>query len=842
MPSTVHEFLKSLSESGIWSSDEVAAVERGLSPAQREGGAEALAAELVRRQRLTKFQAAALCAGKGRALVLGNYVILDRVSQGPSGVIYKARHKALNRVVAVKVLPASVAGDPESLRRWKLAVQAAAQLIHPNIVRVYGIDEAAGHHLLVMEFVDGFNAASIIAQRKVLSVPQGVDVLLQAARGLEFAHANGVIHGDIKPDNLLIGSGGVVKIQHMGLIGLKQRAAKAAGGGDLPSVDECLDAEQARAAAAAAADARNDIYALARTVFILMTGREPYPSGVQTGGTTPAVPSLRAWRNDVPEQLDLTCGKMLALKPDHRPQSMAEVVNHIKPIAAAYGHAPQEEQFASDSGLLTKLLQNSSISAELLISPGQLLPRPAAQQQAAAAGRPQFGAAVYAQPDNTAKLAWLIGGGAGTALLLCVALWLLMRTPEVPPKQLMAANPAPQKTVEKTVEKTVQESPPNVAAVQTEPPQKTEEQPKAEPPKAEPMPKEEPPKEEAPKPPPPPKKRKAPPTNDPDRRFAQWFVGEFGTVAIERMNGMQTQIKQPREIPTARFFVRSLFVTKLPTDPDKLAELQDLPRLDRIASGGARFDDNFVFLLQDIPTLTGLSIYNSDVSDTGLEYLSGLSGLKDLHIEVGGKMTASGFSQCLAKLTNLEVLYLTGKSMNDVALEGVGSLSKLREFHINSSEITNAGLRSVASLTAIEQLRLHCGKLSDDALAHLAGLTSLRILWLENTGIEGQGLAHLVGLTNLFALRFSSGAVGKDAMPHIMVMPKVHNLAFNECRNIDDDALKGLQRHPLLSTIYLEGCEGVTDKGILYFAELPLLLQLEVKGTRVTRAGAAKLL
>jgi len=741
MPLSVHDFLKSLTESGLWSSEEVAALERSLSPAQREQDAQALAADLVRRQRLTKFQAAALCAGKGRALALGNYVILDRISQGPGGVIYKARHKALNRVVAVKVMPAWVTNDAESLRRWKLAAKAAAQLVHPNIVRIYGPDEGGGHHLLVAEFVEGSSAASIIAQRKVLTIQQGVNVLLQAARGLEFAHANGVVHGEIKPENMIIGSGGTVKIQR-------------------------VDTSQTNRAAAT--DARDDIYALARTVFLLMTGREPYPDGEQAGGAKAPTPSLRAWRNDVPQQLDAVCSQMLALRPEHRQQSMAQVVNELKPIAASYGKAAEEQQFAGDSGLLTKLLQDSGLSTELLTASGPALPRTAIQQPGTGGiGTPQFVPA-YGRPrdNNTAKVASLIGAATATALLVCVALWLLMRRPEGAPKQVVALTPESQKTMEKTVDKTVSSS-----SAETTDDTKTQQK------KPEPITKAEAPvPEPTPKPEPKPKR-----SGEADRRVAQWLLtAKVGIADTKRVgDSAGFPINEGNEIPSWDFYLTSITFSGAAIEGPILDDLDDLKHLEYIFLRTQGVTDDMLRPFQKVPNLKRLILNYTKITADGVAHLTGYPKLSDLSLLYNPQITSAAYRH-VAKIVALEKLTISEDSLNDFELARIATLPKLRFLSVGSDNISDDGLKSVSSLN-IEYLGIGGEQITDRALIHVAPLKSLKTLSLGRTKITGAGFSHLEGIA-LTELDLVQNPITDVAIPHLIKLKTLVHLNIRETK------------------------------------------------------------
>lgn len=148
---------------------------------------------------------------------MGSYTVLDKLGQGGMGMVLKAEHRMMMRLVAIKVLSPSVTKTKELAQRFQREVQAAARLTHPNIVGAFDAGETNGSPFLVMEYVPGDDLATIVKKKGPFSIDQAIDCIVQAARGLEFAHAQGVIHRDIKPANLLLDTKGVVKILDMGL-------------------------------------------------------------------------------------------------------------------------------------------------------------------------------------------------------------------------------------------------------------------------------------------------------------------------------------------------------------------------------------------------------------------------------------------------------------------------------------------------------------------------------------------------------------------------------------------------------------------------------------------------
>jgi serine/threonine protein kinase len=341
MAITVERFIERLSESGLMPAAEISAFQESLPPDEQPRDVQALAVSLVKAGKLTKYQAKAIYEGKSKALVFGQYVVLDKLGEGGVGVVLKAQHRRMKRLVAIKVLSASAMKVAGSIERFYREVEAAAKLSHPNIVTAYDASEHAGMHYLVMEYVEGRDLASLVKERGPLEVGQAVECILQAARGLQYAHGKGIVHRDIKPSNLLLDKDGTVKILDMGLAriagseasltGLEQltAAGQVMGTGDYMSPEQAFDSHNV--------DVRADIYSLGCTLYRLLTGMPPYArdSLMQTliAHREAPIPSLAETRPDVPPALEAVFRKMVAKDPDDRFATSAEVADAVGPLA-----------------------------------------------------------------------------------------------------------------------------------------------------------------------------------------------------------------------------------------------------------------------------------------------------------------------------------------------------------------------------------------------------------------------------------------------------------------------------------------------------------------------------
>jgi serine/threonine protein kinase len=358
---SAEEFLQNLGDSGLFSPEEIQNSLSGMGRTVVAGADGAtVARQLVSAGKLTGFQADAVLTRKFDQLVVGNYEVLERLGAGGMGTVYKARHRRMKRIVALKVLSRAASTSPTFLQRFQREVEVISRLTHPNIVMAFDADEATVGHFLVMEFVNGPDLSSVVLQRGPLPVPEAVDALLQSARALEYAHTQGIIHRDIKPANLLRDPSGVVKVADLGLArcteALNSETTGLTQAGGVVGTVDYMPPEQAFDSTRI--DKRADIYSLGCTFYFLLTGRPPYQGeslmAIFLKHREGPIPSLRTDRPDVPPALDAIFRKMVAKQANDRYQTMTELVQALEalgPITAS----PEVPAAPVDTGVTVAL-------------------------------------------------------------------------------------------------------------------------------------------------------------------------------------------------------------------------------------------------------------------------------------------------------------------------------------------------------------------------------------------------------------------------------------------------------------------------------------------------------
>lgn len=329
-------FLQRLIDSGILTEQNLNAVEEKKT---RHQNVESFIQDLIESKLLTKFQAEQIDAGKGDSLSFGKYIIQEKLGAGGMGQVYKAYHPEAAKLVAIKVILPQGNWDTEFIKRFEREVKASEKLVHPNIIAVLDSGRINDQLFMVMELIEGKDLFELINEKGKLTVNEAVGYIIQAARALEHAHANGVIHRDVKPANLIADSQGLLKIVDMGLakihagenedkISMLTTNTAIMGSADFMSPEQTVSTKNV--------DTRTDIYSLGASFYFLLTAKVMYPqkatfSKLISHRQAP-ISSLKFLRPEVSQKLDDVYTKMVAKKVDDRYQSMAKLILDLEAL------------------------------------------------------------------------------------------------------------------------------------------------------------------------------------------------------------------------------------------------------------------------------------------------------------------------------------------------------------------------------------------------------------------------------------------------------------------------------------------------------------------------------
>jgi eukaryotic-like serine/threonine-protein kinase len=328
--------------------------------------------------------------------IAGRYRLEGRLGFGGMSTVHLALDQRLERQVAVKLLAEHLAEDPAFVSRFQREAQAAARLVHPNIVQVFdsGQDQTAGQYFIVMEYIQGASCAEILRDDGWLEVDEAISIIEQACEGLHYAHRHGVVHRDVKPGNLLRAREGEVKLADFGIAKATEQSSITQVGSVLGTA-AYLAPEQARGEEAGP---RADLYALGVVTYQLISGRLPYEATSLTElalkQQREAPPTLDALVAAVSPELADAVAIALALDPQDRYQTAREMGRAL--VDGAAGIPPGERRLqvrGASTGQATRVLsadppsrgpgRPSSAPPERLVTPRR--PRPAAPGRRAAA-------------------------------------------------------------------------------------------------------------------------------------------------------------------------------------------------------------------------------------------------------------------------------------------------------------------------------------------------------------------------------------------------------------------------------------------------------------------------
>ena len=357
-------FVRHVVKSGLLTSEQIGKCQETLAPEEQQDD-EALARALVRAGLLTRWQTEKIWKGKTSGFIVGQYKILGQLGAGGMGKVYRAEHTFMGRQVALKILPPKQLENRQAAARFLREVRASARLKHPNIVTVHDAGQLGKIVYMSMELVEGQNLDEYVEEHGPMSPAVSAGIIAQAAGGLQYAHDAGLIHRDIKPQNLMLSTSGQVKILDLGVVRFSDADAGDVGSSPLFAGESMLTAdgilcgtlpyiapEQIRDPRSI--DGRCDIYALGCSFYFLLTGQHAFQEKssyrameLKLTSTPTPVTKLRA---DIPDEIVAIVDKMMAKEPTDRFQTPTEIVQALTPYRQEY-QAPQQRPLTNEDGM-----------------------------------------------------------------------------------------------------------------------------------------------------------------------------------------------------------------------------------------------------------------------------------------------------------------------------------------------------------------------------------------------------------------------------------------------------------------------------------------------------------
>lgn len=752
---------------------------------------------------------------------LGNYDIVERLGSGGMGEVYKAVHRKMRRAVAVKILPPWIARRAGAVGRFQQGIRTLASMVHPNIVRAYDADEAGATHFLVMEYIEGEDLASFVKSHGPLKLADAVDCILQAARGLAYAHERGVIHRDVKPSNLLRDRGGTVKVLDMGLArcrdfvnGAHESPPGASGGEDegvtghgavfgtvdFMSPEQALDPR--------AVDERSDVYSLGCTLFYLLTGRAPFRRDT-------SVNTLLAHRDEPRPSLGLTgrealaaeatFRRMVAASPGARQSSMRQVLDELELVVAkkrTSSTAPWRWRLAMAAALCLAVVALAALMLKFRTRDGTIVvevSEPGARVE-------------FFDAENRLELTRL-----GHEQTLSISI-------EPGKHRLKVEKPGFQVF---TREFSLKSGDRETVVVRLDP---------------------------LPKPP--------SVNGGLDQAAAEWVLSVGGDVTV--LDGTEERkIAGLAQLPSSGFqliearlwnktagevgdlsrlvglsHLRAISLWLTPVDAAMMRNAAQIRALRDLDLRGTRANAATVAEIVRLP-LKRLLLIDTDLTENALLELGRLESLEELGLE--GLPATDRVLSRLGGLKSLRKLYLSGTPVTDQGLANLREMNQLSFLHLNYTAIGDEGVRRISEMPSVEFLFLVGTKVSDESAASLGRLPKLSHLEVALTPLSGEGVAQIAARTSLKSLGVDARQLTNKAIDALRASTTFERLLLSFGEGATDDDVRRLTSAPRLTDVTIEANSRITDAALDALGEISALTNIFVRSPLVTDAGIERL-
>lgn len=790
----------------------------------------------------------------------GEYVVTGTVGQGGMGVVYRGHHTRMKRDVAIKVLPAEALDDQDSADRFHREVEAAAKLLHPNIVTAFDAGQHGDAHYLIMELVDGRDLNSVLKEQGPLPVETAIDYIRQTARGLQYAHAQGIVHRDIKPANLLIDRNGTAKILDLGLASVADSSDsqdQLTKSGQVMGTIDYMAPEQAKDTHSATA--QSDIYSLGCTLFRLLTGKPLYEGDTIVNKllahANNPIPDLTELRPDVPAVLNQAFCKMVAKNPAERQETMMMVIEELDTCEQETRQFPARSEITIDTGT-TQGRRRPQTSHKR--------PPPGVAQPQAEAGR-----------GSSARFRIASGVLFGGLALAAIILFLQMGNGTI---RVEINDPSIEVTINengyriKGLEEDV-EIKPGEHTLHVKRGEVEYDTGKFEVAKNDKVvirveyingalrvvsnDRDLVPSETAP----------TIAETEADRKAVRFVLSLGGTLQIKQGVSPFTyaNITDAIQIPEGPFQVSTIHLknNQRLADAD-FSMFRELKGLNTIDTDNSNVGDNLLESLDGCTNLTLLHTTNCrNVTDAGVEHLKGLTKLVRLNLQKA-QITDAGLKY-LQNLNELGDLSLHGTNISDAGMHYLAGLIKLRSLDLSGTQVSRKGLATLDKCSALQTLSIYGTNVTDQDLEVLSIFPDLESLAIDSQALSLVGTQHLAKLKKFSYLNVNLGdgdsnwtgeslltlpnlsrlIIGRNAtdtnMQHVASLKRLTSLTVEWSSDVTDQGCEYLSALPSVEFLGIHGTSSaITDTGLERLASIKSLRDLRLGGTKVTPAGVAK--